>query len=300
MLASISYPPIPIFEVGGIQLSLHGVMAAVGFLVGAQLAIKLVARRGFDAEKFQSMLTWALVGAILGARYLTAPAQIAGGASLLEALNPVGGNFSILGGYAGGVIGATVRAIRLKQPFLALADSASLGMALGGVVGRIGDLFIVEHLGRATNFFLGYAVRPGYDLAPQHNVLECTTSEAVNGICGIYHPTALYDMIGSAVLLWVLWRLTRTWKTRHYGQLLGVWIAWYGMQRFLLDFLRLVPEDQGIDAARAADATLGALTWSQWSGLAGSLFGVFLIWWWGAKRPVVSETNDRELIDTTV
>ena len=299
VFASISYPPIPIFEVWGLQLSLHGVMAAVGFLVGAQLAVKLAARRGFDAAAFQSILTWALVGAMLGARYLTSPAQIAEGASLIQALNPVGGNFSILGGYAGGVLAGGLQAYRLRQPFLALADSAALGMALGGVVGRIGDIFIVEHLGRATDFFLGYAVKPGYDLAPQHTVLECGPAEAVDGICGIYHHTAMYDMFGSAVLLFVLWQLTKRWKGRHYGQLLGVWVAWYGFQRFLIDFLRIVPEDQGLDAARAADATLGSLTWSQWSGLAGSLFGLFLIWWWGAKSRVVTEAHDRELSEAT-
>lgn len=298
VLASISYPPIPIFEIAGLRLSLHGVMAAVGFLVGAQLAVKLAAGRGFDAAQFQSVLTWALVGAIVGARYLTVPAQIAEGAGVLDALNPVGGNFSILGGYAGGVLGGALQAYRLKQPFLALADSASLGMALGGVVGRIGDLFIVEHLGRATDFFLGYGVKPGYDLAPQHNVLECTTAEAVDGLCGVYHHTALYDMFGSAVLLFVLWWLTTHWKKRHYGQLLGVWIAWYGVQRFLIDFLRLVPDDQGA-AAEAADATLGALTWSQWSGLAAGLFGLFLVWWWGNKRPIVSEEQDHHLAEAT-
>ena len=38
MLGVISYPPIPIFEVGPLNLSLHGVFAAVGFVVGLMAA----------------------------------------------------------------------------------------------------------------------------------------------------------------------------------------------------------------------------------------------------------------------
>ena len=44
--------------------------------------------------------------------------------------------------------------------------TARTGLILGTVVGRIGDLAIVEHLGRETSFFLGYEIKPGYDVAP--------------------------------------------------------------------------------------------------------------------------------------
>ena len=41
LLLSITYPPIPITQVGPFALSLHGVFAAVGFYFGASHAIKL-------------------------------------------------------------------------------------------------------------------------------------------------------------------------------------------------------------------------------------------------------------------
>ena len=45
LLFSITYPPIPITQVGPISLSLHGVFAAIGFYFGANHALKIV-RRG--------------------------------------------------------------------------------------------------------------------------------------------------------------------------------------------------------------------------------------------------------------
>lgn len=294
-LAEISYPPIPIWEVGPLRLSLHGLFAAIGFLVGAQYAVKRANRRGLDGEAFQSILTWALVGAIIGARYFTAPAAIADGTPLLDALNPINGNFSILGGMAGGIIAAAWRSRMLRQPVWALFDSASFGLAIGTIIGRVGDLLIVEHLGSATDFAFGYGIKPGYDVAPQHDPLECTAATAVDGLCGVYHHAAAYDMLGAAVLLVVLFWIYRRWQPRHYGQMFAFWVMWYGFQRFLIDFTRLVPADQSVVAQAAADRTLGALTWSQWSGIGAGLLGIFMIWRFRTTQPVVTELKDRAL-----
>ncbi len=287
MLAAISYPPIPIFELGPLSLSLHGLFAGIGFVVGAILMLRELRRRGYDTEKATSVLMWALVASLLGARFFTVPAHIGSpGYGLSDALS-ISGDYSILGGYAGGIIGALIRMRMLKMPALPLLDAAAPGLALGAVVGRIGDLAIVEHLGSATTFFLGFAVRPGYDLAPQHNSLECTVEEAVDGICGIYHHSALYDMIGALVLLGVLLWLRKSWTGRHYGQLFAVWAIWYGLQRFVVDFTRLEAARNGT----VSDSVMGPLTGSQWGALIVAAIGLGLFVWW-RRQPVVSQAQD--------
>ena len=47
-MAAVSYPPIPLFDVGPLTLSLHGFFAAIGFMVGAWLATNEVRKRGLD------------------------------------------------------------------------------------------------------------------------------------------------------------------------------------------------------------------------------------------------------------
>lgn len=291
MLAVISYPPIPIWELGPLQLSLHGVFAGVGFIVGAVLATRQVRRRGLDDVAYQSALIWGLVGAILGARLLTAPAMILDGVPVLEALNPLAGNFSILGGFAGGIVAGSFRARALGLPLLPTLDASAYGLALGTVVGRLGDIAIVEHLGRATTVSWGYGVRPGYDLAPQHDLLQCGPGRVVTGgLCpvpglegmtdvvgagspGIYHHVAAYDLIGAAALLGLLFLVDRRLRLAP-GGLFFAWMAWYGVQRFLLDSLRF----------GNGDATLGPLTWNQVSGLTAGVAGALLVWWTGARR----------------
>jgi phosphatidylglycerol:prolipoprotein diacylglycerol transferase len=132
MLASISYPPIPIFEVGPLRLSLHGLMAGVGFVVGATVMIREARRRGFDEEKIMSVLSWALIGSLLGARYFTSPAHF--GEGWVEAFKPFG-TFSIMGGFAGGILVGWWRMRRLGLDVAAHMDMASFGLAIGTVVG---------------------------------------------------------------------------------------------------------------------------------------------------------------------
>lgn len=290
MLAIISYPPIPIFELGPLSLSLHGLFAALGFLGGAYYASSLLNRRGFDIAAYQSVLTWALVGSLLGARWLTIPAEwAANGFDITELFRL--GNFSIMGGFAGGIgVGAwRMRMVGLKVwPTL---DVSTFGLAIGTIVGRIGDLAIVEHLGGPTDFILGYGIKPGYDVAPQHDRLECTSS--VGEYCGVFHHTGLYDLIGAIVLFGVLyWIYHRSNWTLHYGQLFMVWLGWYGLQRFLIDFTRLSLEING-------DKELGVFTWSQWSGLTAAVAGAALFVWFRKRNLAVSDANDIEFAGAT-
>ncbi len=257
-------------------------MAGVGFVVGSSLILREVKRRGFDVDKMISALTWGLVGAIIGARAFTIPAHLDEG--LWEALDPFA-SFSILGGFAGGILAGWWRMRQLDMHVISYMDNSAVGLAMGTVVGRIGDLMIVEHLGAKTDFFLGYLVKPGYDLAPQHNGLE-RLCEA--GDCGPYHHAALYDMAGAALLLGLIYLIARKWPRLRYGMLFMFWMAWYGIQRFLIDFTRNTD-------LPGADATLGPLTWSQWSGLTVGIVASAIIVWLirSEKTPLVTAEQDQ-------
>ena len=262
-LFSITYPPIPITQIGPVSFSLHGVFAALGFYFGANHAIKLAEKDKQDTVLFEQGLTWAIFGAIIGARFFTIPAHIGDpGYGLDDVFSPAG-SYSIMGGMSGGIIAAYLR-IQLigKGDFKQYSDYASTGLILGTVIGRIGDLAIVEHLGRSTSFILGYEIKPGYDVAPQHDALECSEPLVT---CGTFHHVPMYDLF-FALIVFFIFKSLRNNFTFGKGSWIGLWAIWYGTQRAILDTLRF----------GMGDATIGDFTWNQIGGSILALIGLFI------------------------
>jgi prolipoprotein diacylglyceryltransferase len=100
----------------------------------------------------------------------------------------------------------------------------------------------------------------------------------------VYHHVAAYDLIGAGILMGVLFLIYRRFKL-HYGQLFWIWAAWYGVQRFLLDSLRV----------GSGDAQVGSMTWNQVSGFLLAAFAIGILFWFDTRQLEVSVDNDRKL-----
>ena len=87
--------------------------------------------------------------------------------------------------------------------------------------------------------------------------------------------------VGAAVLLGVLYFVYRRFRL-HYGQLFSIWVAWYGLQRFLLDGLRF----------GMGDAVVGPFTWNQLSGLAAGIGGIVMLVWFSRSQSEATPEND--------
>jgi len=79
----------------------------------------------------------------------------------------------------------------------------------------------------------------------------------------VYHNTALYELLHLAVLAALLWWLLRPGRSRP-GTGLVVFALWYGVARFLTDFLRVY------------DREVLGLTGAQWACLAVVVVAVWL------------------------
>ncbi|MBW3645553.1 MAG: prolipoprotein diacylglyceryl transferase, partial [Actinobacteria bacterium] len=243
VLAGIAYDPLLRIPLGPLEISPHGIMIAVGVLVGARFALPGAARRGIGAEQLYDVLTWALVGALIGARVAYVVNHLGDyTGDLLGILRVWEGGFSLLGGLAGAVVAGYPKLRSMGIPFWRFLDAAVPGLALGIAVGRIGDLVIADHLGKRTDFFLGY-------VCPQVD----TGSPCVAPVGEAVHQTALYDMVGAAAVFALLVVLSR--RRRPESLLTLVFGLGYGLVRFVEGFFRL-------------DVTHGTgLNGSQWTAL---------------------------------
>jgi phosphatidylglycerol:prolipoprotein diacylglycerol transferase len=181
------------------------------------------------------------------------------------------GGISLLGGIFGAILLALPVARRLKIDAWRMLDAAAPGIALGIIIGRIGDLVVGDHLGKPTTFFLGFECRPGVDTAS-----PC--------LGDVVHQPHLYDLFFATALLGLLlWLRKRSHeRTLYDGFQILVFGACYGVARFTEDFFRI-------------DETHGTgLTGSQWTAVATTLVCVAWLLFvrrtprWGHWAPVVS------------
>jgi phosphatidylglycerol:prolipoprotein diacylglycerol transferase len=248
VLAALSYDPIVHIEIGPLSISPHGVGIALGFLLGARLMLPAARRKGITDDDVYALLTRAAIGAIIGARVAYVINHAGDYDSIVEVFKIWEGGISLLGGFVGAVIAALPEMRKRRLSFWMVMDTAAPGMALGVVIGRIGDLIVADHLGKQTDFFLGYRCPP-----PSVD----TASPCIGTV--VFQP-ALIDLISTAILLVVLLQLRR--KPRWDGFLICVFTAWYGVARIIEDFMRI-------------DETHGTgLTGSQWTSVAAVLISV--------------------------
>lgn len=251
MLGAISYTPLVRIEVGPLDISPHGVGIAVGFLAGSVLMLRAAEKKGISEDAVYSILIRALIGSVIGARLAYAMNHFSEFESPIEVFQIWRGGISLLGGIIGGIILPCFWARRHGVSFWKATDAAAPGLALGIVIGRVGDLIVADHLGTPTSFFLGYRCPP----AAVETAFPCTPGVVV-------HQTALYDMLLTAFLLGLLLWLRR--RDRFDGFLMLTFGAVYGAQRLLEDFFR-------------EDVRRFGLTGSQWTAAVAALLCLYVL-----------------------
>jgi prolipoprotein diacylglyceryltransferase len=98
----------------------------------------------------------------------------------------------------------------------------------------------------------------------------------------------MYDLFGAALLLGLLYLVARRWSTIRYSALIFIWAAWYGFQRFALDFLRNTD-------LPGADATAGPFTWNQWTGLVAGALALVAVAWIALRKPTPVVSSDEDV-----
>src|SRR6266508_74393 len=229
------------FFIGSFEIRYYGIILMLGAVAGAFLATREAKRRGYEPDIVWDLLTYLLIGGIIGARLwhiLTPPPSsgITAGwyfTHPLDALNIRKGGLGIPGAVIAGAIVLFFYTRRHGLNFAEWADIAAPGFALGQAIGRWGNFFNQELYGAPTNLPWKISIDPQHRLAGFAAV-------------GYYHPLFLYESLWNLgnmfLLLWISRRLADRLKK---GDLFLIYLIVYPIGRFLLYFLRL-------DASRVA------------------------------------------------
>lgn len=232
-------PEIFTIHLFGMSLSLRWYALAylVGLIVGWRILVGLMKRPALwgDAAPMrpaqaEELLTWVILGVVLGGRlgfvlfyepayYLANPGQI---------LQLWQGGMSFHGGFLGVVIASWIYCRRNAVPPLRLADALGLATPIGLGLGRLANFINAELWGRPTDLPWG-VIFPGE---------AAQTCPGIQGLCA-RHPSQLYEAaLEGIVLALVLFVLVRRGALRRPGLVLGVFVAGYGLSRFVVEFFR--------------------------------------------------------------
>jgi phosphatidylglycerol---prolipoprotein diacylglyceryl transferase len=278
VLAVIPYTTFPTIELGPLTLRTFGLMVALGVLVGAWLAAGYAERFGVNRDETYRVATWMVLAGIVGARLTWA-------ATHTDAIdNPV----DVIAIWEGGIqfSGGFIAALIVGLPFFKrwsrlqrwrVLDGFSFGLAIGLALGRLGCYSVGEHFGRTSDFFLANRYDGG-------EVREPTLGDVPLTVGTTFHNTALYELLWLLVLFaamgLVVWRVRRRGREVKPGTLVGSFILYYGVARFLTDALRVNDE-----------RTLH-MTGAQWMCLVMVPAGAWILW---RVRPKMAALAEAEL-----
>lgn len=257
---------LPRIELGPLAVSPHGIGIAIGFLAGAQLMVRRSKRFGGpDESDIWNCLFYALVGAIVGARVGYVLGHLSevtnGGDDPLGVLKIWEGGISLIGGITGAVLFALPYMLRAKMGFWRTMDLAAPGLALGIVIGRIGDMIIGDHLGKPTDFVLGWRctgeIGGGDPVAAEayRAALDRGAPPSLGCFDLVLHQTAIYDFFSTLALLGVLLWLGRS--VRKPGFMILTFTIWYSAMRVVTDFLRVDRRYLGLTGSQLMTLAVG-------------------------------------------
>lgn len=210
------------FTIGGLSIHWYGVIIAVGFVLAFLYVILNSKRFGIDVDKVTDVVIVGLITGIIGARlyYVLFYPGNTYKEDPISILYINRGGIAIYGGIIGGLIGAVITAKIKKIDVLAMLDLAAIALLIGQGIGRWGNFTNQEAFGVQTNL-------------PWGMVSENTLLQTPYPV----HPCFLYESIW-CLLGFALIHLFSLRLRKYDGQVFLLYLAWYGMERFIVEGLR--------------------------------------------------------------
>ena len=217
---------LPYLNIFGMQIPAYGLCMAVAMLLAVLLSCIRAYRRGRDVDRLLSIALAAIVFGIIGAKLLYFIVTYswdefwdsvrANGISFL-----LDGGLVFYGGLIGGVLGAFLGAAFTRCRLSDYSDAVVPVLPLAHAIGRMGCFCSGCCYGRVTDSWIGVCFPSSVTgLAPNVRVIPTQLIEA-----------GLNLLLFAALLLFT--------RKRRYGFItLWVYLIAYGVERFLLEFLR--------------------------------------------------------------
>lgn len=223
-----------LLQLGPLTIYSFGAMMALGFLVAGYVVSVELGRKRLDPEDAWSMVLWAAVGGIVGARALAILAEWQTFWQHPLASIFSGSGFVWYGGLIGGFLSVTVFVLRRSIPWLQAADCVAPALAIGQAIGRVGCQVAGDgDWGKPTTLPWGVQYPNaivGWSAWLRESGLPPET---------LVHPAPVYETLAYSAIFCLLWKLRRSgWRD---GAMLWIYFLTSSIARFAIEAVRVEP-----------------------------------------------------------
>ncbi len=280
VLAAIPYTTFPTIELGPLNLRTFGLMVALGVLLGAWIAAAYAERFGVSRDETYRVATWMVLAGIIGSRLTWAATHTDQIESPIDVIAIWEGGIQFSGGFICAlIVGLPFFRRWTKLQRWRVLDGYALGLTLGLALGRIGCYSVGEHFGRESGFFLATRYDGG-------EVRETTLGDTPLLPGMTFHNTALYEFLYLMVLFAILGAVVLATRRKGRevppGTIVGVFVLYYGITRWLSDSLRV------------NDERVAGMTGAQWMCLALIPAGIWILWKVRPRLAALAAAADEE------
>ena len=203
------------FTIFGKDVMWYGVILAAAFVLAAVYVLRRCPEFGWSSDRMLDMVLWGLPAGILGCRaYFVLNTWDYYSAHPEDIIKIWEGGLGMYGGILAAGLVVIIYCKRHKCDILSACDLVGMGFMMAQCIGRWANFIIAEAHGGPTDLPWGMVI---------------------NGAAPV-HPTFLYESLWTLTGFLFLHFYSKHRKFR--GELALMYGAWYGMIRFLLEFLR--------------------------------------------------------------
>ena len=213
-----------LFEVGNFHVRWYGFLIASGILVAYFLSDRAMVKNSIRAHTSETIPIYVILFGLIGARLGFVLQNIPYfSKNFLEMFRVWDGGLSIHGAILGGIIGIWIGASIYRENFLKIANCIAPTIFVAGAIGRFGNFFNQEIIGRPAEvwwkMYIALQNRPaGYENF------------------SFFHPVFLYESI-----LFLLFYGAYLFLAKKYGNKFGFayTLIFYSLIRIIVEFWRI-------------------------------------------------------------
>lgn len=215
---------------GKIDIYWYGVIITLGVVLAYIYAMCRVKSFGLSKDRVFDVVFGALICGFLGARiyycvFQTLDPNSGVSYDFVTTFTTIrDGGLAIYGGIIGGFLGGFVMCKIRRVNFFSMCDIAGFGFLIGQGLGRWGNFFNQEAYGTVTD--------PGYLLGMTGTIISQENEPGA-----LVHPCFLYESVWCLLGFLLLHLYSKKLRTFD-GEIMLMYIAWYGLGRAFIEGLR--------------------------------------------------------------